>query len=143
MNVVKPGDKYFQMDIESDDSIVLMSSDMAFREAAKQYLLIATIEWIWRVVTDDVSDTIAFTGISKNLILEIWTDLKNEIEKHLYIRQNDTIFLAYDFIAHAEISKDEEGKRMQTVTEYVVPKYLINPATNKAIMLDNKLEEEF
>jgi hypothetical protein len=128
------------MDIESQDLVELISSDMAFKEAAKQYLMMATIDWSWRVVTDDVSESLALNGISESFILEIWTDLKNEIEKHLDIRQNDTIYLAYVFLSHGNITKDKEGKISRVVTEYVVPKYIINPATNKAIKLDNGME---
>jgi hypothetical protein len=113
-----------------------MSSDIAFREAAKSYLLIATIDWDWGI-NDDVAGTVALTGMAEGLLLETLVDLKEEIEKHLAIRRNDTIYLAYDFLAHSEISKDAEGRTMQTVTEYVVPRFIINAVTGKAVQINN------
>lgn len=142
-NIVVSGSehKYFRMDIESEKSVTLLSSEEAFKKAAKQYLMISTIDWDWREVTGDISGSLALAGVSESFILEIWTDLKKEIEEKLDIQKNDTIFLAYDFLAHTEITKDEEGKTMQNIVEYVTPKYIINPKTNKAIKLENGMEE--
>ena len=122
------------------DTIILMSSDASFREAAEQYLLIATFKWVWRI-KGNVASTTALAG-KDSFTLGISVDFKEKIEKHLEVLHNDTIFLVYDFLADVEIYQDEEGKRAQKVVEYIVTKYIVNPKTNKAIMLNNEIMEE-
>lgn len=118
----------------SGDTIVLMSSDASFREAAEQYLLIATFEWAWRIIKGNVASTGALAGgITFGLTISV--DFKEEIEKHLEILHNDVVFLAYDCLTEVEIDKDAQGKRTQIVTEDEVPKYIINARTGKAVSL--------
>ena len=136
MSIVISGtNKHFWMVLESNEPVILISSDEALKEAANHHLLIATIEWDW-YVDEGIAKILALSGISEEVSLDIEIDLKEEIENNLHIKRNDIIYLAYDFLANTEIYKDDTGYRRQRVTEYVIPRFIINPRTGQAVFLD-------